>query len=529
MRYKLIILALLSTYILHAQPSDSLLDQLDTEISRRPAYTAEKIKRIDSLKALLPRTNKTDEYDLVLRIYDEYKTFVYDSAFLYARRLQRLADDLKQPAKVGHGKIKIGFALLSAGMFSEALDTLRSVRTKLLPDSLRTEYFYLMARTCYDMADFNRDNFYRKIYTHLAQNYIDSALRILPERSVNYLLMSGLRDLHLRNMGPAQKNYEDLLTNFSLTDQQFAIAASTLSFVYLYSDKVEKAKEMLIRAAITDIRSNTKETVAMLNLADMFYKEGEIERAYRYIKVAMEDADFYGARQRRAQVAAIFPVIEGRQLSETESKRQSLLVYSLLITAFTLSAVAFSFIIFKQNKKLHEARKIISQANDSLAEANRHLQDANKIKEEYIWYYFNATAEYISKLDALKKSLDLKLKTKKPEELKFIVDNINIRHERDELYHHFDKVFLNLFPEFVTRFNALFPDEEKIVLKDGQLLNTELRIFALVRMGIHDHERIAKILDYSVTTIYTYKTRLRSKALVSGDEFQKRIMEIPAI
>jgi hypothetical protein len=529
MKFTLLVLLVLSVSLLNAQSTDSLLNQLNAEIARRSEYVTSKLHRIDSLKGVLHHSDKKDQYNLSLQIYDEYKTFIYDSAFLYARKLQTLARGLNQLTDITHAKIKIGFVLVSAGMFNEALDTMRSVKTRSLPDSIRSEYFYIMARTCYDLADFNRDDFYRKIYTGRAHNYIDSALNILPERSAEYLLMSGLRDLHLRKMDAAQKTYEDLLTRHTLSEQQFAIVSSTLSFMYFYSGQPEKAKEMLIRAAIADIRSNTKETVAMQNLADLFYKEGDVERAYQYIKVAMEDADFYGARQRRAQVAAIFPVIEGRQLSLTESKRKSLLVYSLLITLFTVSAVAFSIIIYKQNKKLQEARQIISRANESLAETNRHLKDANKIKEEYIWYYFNATAEYISKLDALKRSLDMKLMTKKLEDLRFTVDSINIRRERDELYHNFDKVFLNLFPEFVTRFNALFPDEDKIVLKEGQLLNTELRIFALVRMGIHDHERIAKILDYSVTTIYTYKTRLRNKASVSHEEFDKRIMQIPAI
>jgi hypothetical protein len=529
MKYTFLILIVLSTYLLNAQSADNLLDQLNAEIDKRPAYVNAKLQRIDSLKRLLSNTNKTAQYELTGKIYDEYKTFIYDSAFQYARKLQGLATDLKDPISITHSKIKIGFVLVSAGMFNEALDTMRSVETKSLPDNIRSEYFYIMARTCYDLADFNRDDYYRKIYTERAHGYIDSALAILPKQSVDYLLMSGLRDLHQRKMDSAQKTYEELLKSYTLGEQRFAIVSSTLSFIYFYSGQPAKAKEMLIRAAIADIRSSTKETVAAQNLADLFYKEGDIEKAYRYIKVAVEDADFYGARQRRAQVAAIFPVIEGKQLSLTEAKRKSLLVYSLLITLFTISAVTFAIIIYKQNKKLQEARQIISEANLMLAETNRHLKDANKIKEEYIWYYFNATAEYINKLDALKKTLDMKLMTKKTEELRFTVDSINIKREREELYHNFDKVFLKLFPEFVTQFNALFPDEEKIVLKDGQLLNTELRIFALVRMGIHDHERIAKILDYSVTTIYTYKTRLRNKAKVSHEEFDKLVMEIPAL
>jgi DNA-binding CsgD family transcriptional regulator len=529
MKFITVYLFVLSFHTLTAQTTQTLLTQLDSEIGKRAGYVERKMHRIDSLKSLIAQADQRGRYRIYLDVYDEYKSFVYDSAFVYARKLRETANALHGPVGITNARIKIGFVLVSAGMFNEALDTLRSVRSKALPDSIRTEYFYLMARTCYDLADFNRHDLYRKLYTQRANNYIDSALSILPSASIDYQLMSGLRHLHLQQMESAKSIYENLLVRKDLGEQEFAIVSSTLSFIYFYSGEQDKAKQMLIQAAIADIQSSTKETVAMQNLADMFYKEGETELAYRYIQVAREDADFYGARQRQAQVGAIFPIIEGKQLSITESKRKSLLIYSLLITIFTISSIAFAVVIYKQNKKLQEARKIISNANHSLEETNRHLTDANKIKEEYIWYYFNATAEYINKLDALKKSLDLKLMTKKLEELRFTVDSINIKHERESLYHNFDKVFLKLFPDFVTLFNSMFPDEEKVVLKEGQLLNTELRIFALIRMGIHDHDRIAKILDYSVTTIYTYKTRVRNKAKVPHEEFDRRIMAIPAI
>jgi hypothetical protein len=330
-------------------------------------------------------------------------------------------------------------------------------------------------------------------------------------------------------MKEAQVAFEKMMKDFTLSDSDLAVAASTLSFIYFYSNEPVKAKDMLILAAIADMRSCTKETLATLNLADMLYKEGDIDNAYKYVKIAMEDANFYGARHRKVQVAAVFPIIEGKQLSLVESRRRILFVYSTAITLLSLITIAFAVIIYKQFKNLREAKRVISEANAILTETNHQLGDANKIKEEYIWYYFNTTADYINKLDGLKKSMELKLMTKKIEDLRFTVDSINIKKERDDLYHNFDMVFLKLFPGFVTVFNSFFKEEDRIVLKEGQLLNTELRIFALIRMGIHDNEKIAKILDYSVTTIYTYKTRVRSKSLLANEEFDKQIMAIRAI
>jgi tetratricopeptide (TPR) repeat protein len=515
-------------HTVYSQPVDSLLAELDQQIALRPRYTEDKMQRILAYRSSTARTPK-EKYWNTLRIYNEYAPFLYDSAFSYARRLQQIAYGLKDPFFVAHAKVKTGFVLVSSGMFNEALDTLRSVKARALPDSSRAEYYYVMARTCLDLADFNRDAYYGEIYGPRARAFLDSGIAIVPPSSADHLLMLGLRELHLRNMATSKEAYEKLIHEHGLNDQKFAVAASTLSFIYFYSNNQDKATEMLIKAAIADIRSCTKETLAMLNLADLLYKKGEVERAYNYIQIAMEDANFYGARHRKTQVSPVYVMIEGRQLSEIEAKRKQWLIYSIVITFCTLVVVGFSVIIYKQNKKLEKARRLIATANKSLTNTNHQLQDANKIKEEYIWYYFNTTAEYITKLDALKKTLDLKLMTKKLEDLRFTIDSINIKKEREELYHNFDKVFLKLFPDFVDVFNSMFKEEDRMVLKEGQLLNTELRIFALIRMGIHDHERIAKILDYSVTTIYTYKTRLRNKSMLANDEFDRRIMSIRAI
>jgi len=529
MRVPLFLAVLFFSLCSQAQNTQDLVAELDREIAQQKVYDSRKEKKIDSLKTRIDPSNPLQRYLTYSAIYTEYRKFKFDSAFVYAGNMQRLASDLGDHALMADAKIKTGFVLVSAGMFNEALDTLRSVNVKALPDSIKTAYYHLMARSCYDLADFNRNDVFRTLYTSRATRYIDSALAILPERSLDYLMLDGLKQLHTRNMKKAREIYEDLLKNIRIDDEQLAITASTLSFIYFNDHDPDKATSMLMQAAMADIRSSTKETVAMQNLANLFYTAGETDLAYKYIRAAKADADFYGARQRLAQVAAIYPVIEGKQLTLSESRRKSLLIYAALITAFTISSIVFLVIIYRQNKKLKAARIALSQVNESLSTTNRHLQDANKIKEQYIWYYFSTTAEYINRLDALKKSLDMMLITKKLDKLKQAIDSIDIKNERESLYHNFDIVFLKLFPDFVSRINSILPEAEKVQLKEGQLLNTELRIYALIRMGIHDHDRIAKILDYSVTTIYTYKTRFRNKAGVPHEAFDQFIMEIPAI
>jgi Domain of unknown function (DUF6377) len=507
---------------------DTLLHELENTTKKREVFLKIKQQRIDQLKSEL-QSKETNSFGINLKIYNEYKSFIYDSAFSYALNLQAIATSQNDLVKIAYSKIKLGFVLVSSGLFKETLDTLYTVHSALLPDSARAEFYYLMARTHYDLSDFDADDYYSKKYTALGHRYIDSAMSLLPARSSQYLLMSGMKNVRQHNMAQAQTDFEKMMSSYSLSDADFAVVSSTLSFIYKFDNKSTLSKEMLIRAAMADMRACIKETLATLNLSDMLYREGDIENAYAYVKIALEDANFYGARHRKIQVAAVFPIIEGQQLSLTESKRKMLLLYSSLITFLSLLMVAFGLIIYKQFKKLQEAKRTISEANTALTEINHQLSDANKIKEEYVWYYFSTTADYINKLDTLKKSMDIKLMTKKIEDLHFVVDSINIKKEREDLYHNFDKVFLKLFPNFVTVFNSFFNEQDKVHPKDDHLMNTELRIFALIRMGIQDNEKIAKILDYSVTTIYTYKTRIRSKSLLKNEDFDRHVLNIRAI
>ena len=528
-RALLLLFVISFTSSLYGQHSvDSLINELYKTIDSRDKIQSEKLKRIDSYKSELNNASANKQYELYQLLYSEYKSFIYDSAFTYAGKLLSMAHRLGDPVKIAEGKIKLSFVLVSSGLFKEAIDTLQTIRLERLPRETRVDYFYLMARTNYDLADFDADNFYSRQYTSRGNVLMDSAIALSDEGSTQFLWFTGLNNVRLHNMSAARDVFEKMM-KLNLTDQEIAVVASTLSFTYFYSDQRIKAKEMLIIAAIADIRSSTKETLAMLNLADMLYKEGDIENAYNYVKIAMDDANFYGARHRKIQVAAVFPIIEGQRLSTVESQRRALILYASVITVLTILVVIFFIIIRKQFRKLKEADKIISEANHQLHEANHQLMDANKIKEEYVWYYFTVTADHIGKLDGLKKSLDLKLLTKKQDDIRFIVDSINIKRERDELYHNFDRVFLKLFPNFIEVFNSFFKEEDRIHLKEDQLMNTELRIFALIRMGIHDNEKIAKILDYSVTTIYTYKTRIRSKSILENDNFDRQIMNIRAI
>jgi hypothetical protein len=510
--------------------------ELDQAIENAPAYDAAKHQSIEVLKRSLP-TNKTGDlptlFNLYSRLYEEYKVYNYDSAFHYARQLQETSLQLGNPTLITYARLKLGFCLLSSGLYKETLDSLNKIDTRGAPDSLRAEYYALMGRYYYDLGDFDNDSYNTPAYTRKGNNYMDSALQLYPAGSTRYLYYKGLGALKSSHGEEALTDLKEVLRRPGLSWHELAITASTLSDIYIAKGETDTAITLLIEAAIADIRSSTKETAAIFNLAQLLYKKGDVRNASSYIEVAIRDAVFYGARQRKVQVSAILPLIEGEKVSRVEGQKSVLVTYSVISTLLLLIVIALAIIVFRQVRELKAAQQIITEAhikeqatNQRLLETNYKLSEANKIKEEYIGYFFNADSESFDRIGKFKRSLEQKIAYRKWEDVITLVNNTDLKKEKEELLQNFDKVFLKLFPDFIQRFNDLFREEDRIELKDHEFLNTDLRIFALIRMGIHENEKIARILEYSVNTINTYKTRIKNRSIVPNEAFEPRIMEI---
>ncbi|AHM58472.1 hypothetical protein D770_00990 [Flammeovirgaceae bacterium 311] len=524
---------LLMSYITAAanSPTDSLLQELDRELAVMEVYVAHKLERISSLKGKLQSAeiSLTDRYNLNYRIFSEYQSFNFDSAFTYANKLQKVARELKDTDKITAARMQFGFIFLSSGMYKEAIDTLGTIHTPTLPHTTKPEYFSLMARVYYGIADFNSDSYYTRVYNTMGNQFIDSVLLFSAPQSFEYLYFRGLRNARMLNINEGLSDLEQLNTRSDLTYHQAAVVASTLSDIYLRLGNTDKAIGLLAKAAIFDIKASIKETAAILIIADILRQQGQIRKAYEYTRHALNDANFYNARHRKIRVGTILPIIEEEKSIIVEGQKQRIITYAVVVTVLILCVFLFILIILKQLKKLKLADKEILKSNSSLQHTNHKLLEANKIKEEYIGYYFNINSEYLDKIEKFKESVDHNLTTKRFDHLRYVVKNIDLKKEREELYKSFDKVFLKLFPDFISSYNTLFKEEDQVCLGDMQLLNTDLRIFALIRMGISDNDKIAKILGYSVNTIYAYKTRIKNKAIVPNEEFEKRIMEIETV
>jgi len=546
-----ILLLLLPITAVAQSGSDTLMKALNKAIQQADTYDRQKLQRIDRIKTLY-REAKTlpQQYAATQQLYEEYKVYKFDSAFTYASNLENMAAAMNDSIKIAASKNKLAFILLSAGKFKEAFEYLEAVHPAQQTDSIKGEYYLLMGRYYNDLADYNNDNNYTAKYQVIANNYFDSALVYIPANSFESLYYAGLKSLKRDSLDKAFTLFRTLLDRPSLTDHQLAIVSSTLSFIYaLHKDRAGAINSQL-RAAMADIRSSTKETFATFNLAQLLYEEGDFEQASIYIEKAIDDATFYGARQRKMQVSAMLPIIQGAKISYIERQRKLWLTYALIATLVLIILGLLIVVIYKQFNKLKRAEKTISDARNNLEQANLQLhrvnetlkslntelqdvngklREANKIKEEYIGYFFNISSVFFEKIVRFKNLIDQKIADRKPDELRMVLNNINMRNEREDLLKSFDKVFLKLFPTFVEEFNKLFNEEDQIVLKNDELLNNELRIYALMRMGITENEKIAQILEYSVKTIYAYKTKIRNRTIVPKDEFDKRVMAVKSI
>lgn len=534
MKYKYICLLLLLTAgrTYARSGNDSLLDRLNWTIEKAAMYDAEKVQQINILRKTLRKDEHLSlqqRYALCQQLYEQYKVFKYDSAFAYAQQLQALAREMNDPARINYAGIKLGFVLLSSGMFKETGDYLAAIDVAALPDSARAEYYTLKGRYYYDLSDYSSDQYFAPGYTRQGNSCMDSALILFKPHSFNYEYNYGLMYQKMGNMDSARYYYVRAVALKNLTTHQVAIATSSLGNIYIRTGKKDSAIIMMTKAAIADIASSTKETTAMFILAGLLFKEQDVKHASRYIEYAVADASFYGARLRKVQVSAILPIIESEKINTVEGQKKLLFAYAAIVTLLLLLLVWLAVIILRQYKKLQAAQKVITDAHALQQEINDKLMEANTIKEEYIGYCFQVNSAYLDKIKKFKKLADQKLTDNKYGEVKYLVNNIDLKEEREELFRSFDRIFLKIFPNFVGVFNSFFREEDQIRLKDNELLNTDLRIFALIRIGISDNVKIAQILEYSVNTIYTYKTKIKNKAIIPKEEFEERLMDIKAM
>ena len=524
---------------------DSLLNVLDKTIKEADTYVQIKENKLHELKKEARKTPpvSVERYHLNNDIYLEYKAYSSDSALHYLNENMLLARQLNDKERELKIQLELSYLLSSIGMYMEAADILNSIDRQTLPSSLLGYYY-----TCYEHVYFEagaaqpRYKMFASRYVKLSHAYRDSMQITLDPSSATYLW---LRETQLREAGKYDEALEfsdRRLAESSFGTPQYALVAYQRFRLFESMGKKDEHLYYLVLSAISDVRSAIKEQSSLMVLAQELNSKGDLKRAYDYINFSWEISQFYKTRLRSWMNITPLSMINGNYQDIIKQQNRELLIYIVCVALLALLLVIALIYIYRQMKALSIAKKGLQEVNErlfslneELEEVNRHLRstnlelsESNLIKEAYIARFFKLCSVYVDRLQAYRKLVNKKLQRGQVAELLKMthLSNDIVTVEVQELYANFDSAFLHLFPNFVESLNALLLPDEQIVLKPDELLNTELRIFALIRLGIKDSSQIAELLHYSVNTIYNYRSRVKTKARVSRDDFEDLVAKI---
>lgn len=522
---------------------DSLLERLENEMDKRGAYDIEKKLKINNLKNILEDKDLTLEqkYYINNNIISEYEAYSFDSTLFYIEKNLLLAKQINNKYFEDESFLNLSKLLASSGRYKEAIDILNEIDRDNLSEKLIKNYYLNYKEGFSGLSFYTLVNENKQKYSNLYNAYKDSVLTVLTPNSIEYLGLFESKYLDQRELKECLKLNSIRLGMTEIGTRDYSLITFERSLIYGLESDREQQKKYLILSAISDIQASVKDNASLTSLALMLFKDNDINRAHKYINFSFEDADFYNSRLRFVLISNILPVITKAHEIISEQQKSKLKNLLIVISLLGLGLLFTVFYIVRQMKKLAEARNELLLANNQLKNLNTNLNDANSqlknlydelsesnlVKEHYIGTFLNIYSNYIDKLDTYRKMVKKHIVAKKVSDLFERTKSTQIIDEELKLfYKNFDDTFLHIYPNFVEELNALLVDEGKVMVKNKERLNTELRIFALIRLGITDSSKIAKLLRYSVNTIYNYRVKIKNKSIGPRENFEEQIMKI---
>lgn len=500
-----------------------LLKKLDQVVENKLTYREKREESLNEEKQKALQLTGEARQQVYYSLFKGYSRFQTDSAMVYLKKMAQTAPHTPRTAAL----YQIGRAEIYAvtGSYTEAQALLRQIDLQNLDHGTRLEFYHL-SRTLYGwMADFAVLGESQQRLRNLTNTYRDSILLTEPAGINQNIVRADSANVQHRPELALQISIED--TAQAEIHQQTYIFYN-MAVAYGLIGNRDKQMQYMARTAIADLENGTTEYEALPRLARLCYEANNTERAYRYLVCSMEDAGFCKARLRSLEASNIFPIIDRaykKQKAEQE-KMTRLLIYGLGLLTLVLVFAVVS--LRRQMKRLSQTRKQLAQANGDLEKANKDLRATVRIKEEYIARYLSRCRNYIDTLEEYRRSLLKRFKAHQMEELyKELKSSATVQQEQERFFEEFDNSILNLYPHFVEQFNELLLPEYRITPKGGELLTTELRIFALIRLGVTDSQSIAHFLNYSVATIYCYRSKIRHQTNLSDNNlFEQKVMEL---
>ena len=540
----------------HSSQTESWLLRLDSVIQQRQVFDAMKSKRLSEMYKKKESLRSTSEIlSFNTQMYDEYYVFDSDSAMNCVVQNLKIAQQTNNEPLIHEWRIKQSFVLAATGLLKESLDVMESLDVSRLSNENKIAYYNQMVYLYGHFGQYTGTGELQDYYIELERQYNDSLHAIVSPSDPQYLWFGVWYLIGKGQQDVLKERLQKTVSQSSLTTRYDAMAAYALARVYKENGNEDMFVRCLAMSGIADIRASNKDVASLQELAEFLVDQGEIIRAYNYINVCLQISQEYRNRVRAVSISRVYDRILQAFLDRDMDQRARLKKTNVaLISLLVLLAIAIVFIVSsllrlrKSRYRLHEVNKELKRRRSEIASANQHLKEANEslidvnekmkkaneqlresnlVKEEYVGYVFAICSNYISKLEEFRKDINRKAKAKMLKEILSMTDKETVvQDELKEFYQNFDAIFLRLYPTFVEDFNALLNPEERIVPRKGELLNTDLRIYALVRLGINDSVKISEFLHCSPQTIYNNRLKVRNKSKLSKTEFFEALRKI---
>ena len=540
------LIVLVATQGVHAADA---YQKIDEAIARSPEYVARHELKIGEVRrALGAETTPSGRFQQNFRLYELYKPFVSDSAMYFLRQCIQLADGMGDHSSSVRCRSLLAIRCSNIGMYDEALSILDSIRTSGI-DTLALGTYYEAYNNVYsELSYYTRLDEMRRMYDERSRHYEQLMFQYLPPTSEACFLRRELRAQADGDLKASMRVNDEWLNSVEEGSHPYAMVALYRYIEYKMQRDTVQMMHWLTESVLADIRNAAMDQGSMWELANELMLRGDIDRASHYISFTSDCANRYGSRQRNWQIAPLLSQIAKEYKSQSERTTRQLWLAVALVSILALLLLGVLFFLHRRNKQLATARNALHQTNSQLAALNEELKTANeklseknaqfsvlnsqlsesnRVKEEYIGRFMSLCSQYLNKLDDYRKMVNKKMKNKELEDLFRLSKSTELKEkELDELYENFDTVFLHLFPNFIDDFNALLSPEAQVRPKEENRLTTEIRIFALIRLGIEDSSKIAEFLHYSVNTIYNYRARIKNGALGNREHFERTVKEL---
>ncbi len=528
---------------------ESLLRKIDHEIDRSDFYISRHESQITDARHHYASASQTSvKYGYALQLYELYKPFVSDSAIYFLREAIKLADVMGDRSEAVRCRALMALRCSNVGMYDEALITLDSIQTDGISQEALGEYYKARNNVYNELAYYTQLDNMRQHYWEEAGKYEALMYETLPANDMDCMLRRELAKMNSGDLKGSMKINDEWLKSVEKGSHPYALVTLYRYLEFKAQGDTLQMMKWLSESVLADIRNGVMDQGSMWELANQLMLMGDIDRAYRYISYTSDCAGRYGSRQRRWQITPLLTEIADNYKAKSERTTTQLWVLLGGTSVLALLLMIAYFFVRRRNLQLAKARNELHVTNDQLAVLNQELQDANSqlsatneqfavlnsklkeansVKDEYIGRFLSLCAQYVDKLDNYRKMVNKKMKNKELDELFQISKSTELKEQEiEELNQNFDIVFLHLFPNFIDDFNALLVPEAQIHPKEENRLTTDLRIFALIRLGIEDSSKIAEFLHYSVNTVYNYRARIKNGAVGNRETFERQVKEL---